>query len=116
MTDERKTLTISKEPVNKNKPGYAVLATGVLLPLITLGVELTTHMCVEAIFDPLPTLIHVIAVALVPIANMAVWRELHRGNASAKIARFNSLAIGIALFYSVMFLPLMPIGAVAVIY
>ena len=39
---------------------------GVLLPAVTLGFELTTHLCAGVFFDPLPTWFHVLLVALVP--------------------------------------------------
>src|SRR5262245_2415436 len=31
---------------------------GVVLPMVAIGVELFTHMCAEALFDPIPTLWH----------------------------------------------------------
>jgi len=36
-------------------PGLLWLLPGVVLPLVTLGVELSTRMNAETFFDPLPT-------------------------------------------------------------
>lgn len=117
MADEGKAQTTPTEPTIKHRPGFIVLAMGVLLPLVTLGVELTTRMCTAAIFDPLPTILHIFLVAFVPFANFYLWRALRRrADASPRYAHFNSLAMGIALFYSLVFLPMVPIGAAAVVY
>ena len=99
-------------------PGMMILMFGVLLPLITLGVELTTGMNSATFFDPLPSIFHIFLVGLVPVANFAVWLAVRRHNTAhlGKLALANGCAIGIALFYSILFLPLLPIGAVAVVY
>jgi hypothetical protein len=91
---------------------------GVALPLITLGVELTTRLNSEVFFDPLPSLFHVLLVALVPAANLAVWLTLRSQHTRhlQTLALANGCAIGISLFYTLLFLPLLPIGAVAIIY
>lgn len=95
-----------------------LLAFGVVLPLITLGVELTTRMNAEAFFDPLPTFLHLLLVAFVPAANLAVWQAVFRRNAVhlKQLALANGCAIGIASFYTILFLPLTPLGAIAVFY
>lgn len=91
---------------------------GVALPLITLGVELTTRLNSEVFFDPLPSFFHVLLVVFVPAANLAAWLALRSRNTRylKKLALANGCAIGIALFYTLLFLPLLPIGAIAVIY
>ena len=52
---------------------------GVLLPAVALLVELSTGMCAEMMFDPIPTWFHAALVASVPLANLvllvAVVRE-----------------------------------------
>jgi len=42
-----------------------VLFAGFLLPAITIGFELVTCMCAEALFDPLPSLAHLAVVTAV---------------------------------------------------
>jgi hypothetical protein len=100
-------------------PGFLWLLPGVLLPLVTLGVELTTRMNSEAFFDPLPTLLHVVLVALVPAANFAAWWAA-RGEEEVPRRRVivlaNGIAIGVALFYTILFLPLVPLAFVAVMF
>ncbi len=119
MSDPQAPATALPAPARPpNVPGLMILLFGVLLPLITLGVELTTGMNGAAFFDPLPSIFHIFLVGLVPLANFAVWLALRRGTTArlGKLALVNGCAIGVALFYSILFLPLLPIGAVAVVY
>lgn len=99
-------------------PGFLWLLPGVVLPLVTLGVELTTRMNSETFFDPLPTPFHVILVALVPAANFAAWWAARREDPPhlRVIALGNGFATGIALFYAILFLPLVPLALLAVTF
>src|SRR5262245_15218392 len=99
-------------------PNLLWLLPGVALPLVTLGVELTTRMNSETFFDPLPTPFHVALVALVPAANTLVWWVARPPEPPRLpwIAFANGAAIGIALFYTLLFLPVLPIGLVALAY
>src|SRR5438046_1551552 len=105
-------------PWYTRRPGVFTLLCGVVLPLTTIGVELATRMCSQALFDPLPTLFHVALVVLVPLANLALY--FPRLKRSATHVRWLSLAnggaVGIALIYTMLFLPILPIGAIAVVY
>ncbi|MCP5521458.1 MAG: PEP-CTERM sorting domain-containing protein [Verrucomicrobiales bacterium] len=105
-----------KEPLPP-RPGYSLFLFGVALPLVTLILELTTGMCAAVFFDPLPTLGHVLLVALVPLANWLAWESLRkgRGNRVLWLAWLNALAVGVAAFYSVLYLPLMVPGLFAMI-
>src|SRR4029077_4994776 len=58
--------------------GVLIFLFGVVLPLLTTLIELATHMCADAFFDPLPTLGHRSAVFIVPLAAMASLRALWR--------------------------------------
>jgi len=97
---------------------FALIACGVILPLVTLGVELTTGMNAEVFFDPLPTALHVLLVALVPFANLAALASLRFGSTAhlGKLALANGCAIGVALFYAVLFLPIMPLALAGVMW
>ena len=99
-------------------PGLLWLLPGVVLPLVTLGVELSTRMNAETFFDPLPTWFHVLLVALVPAANACAWWAARGENPRHLrwIALANGAAIGVALFYTLLFLPLTPIGLIAVTF
>jgi len=91
---------------------------GVILPVITLGVELVTAMCAATFFDPIPTAFHATLVALVPVANLLVWRALRTGQLASRnwYGWVNGIAIGIGIFYSLLFLPISPFALIGVIY
>lgn len=98
-------------------PGLPSLLFGVLLPLGTLGFELATQLCATGVFDPIPTLLHVVLVALVPACNFLVWSSFTRLHTRPRVLAFaNGIAIAVAAWYSLLFLPLLPIGAVAIVY
>ncbi len=88
----------------------------VLLPLFALGFELVTHMCAEMLFDPLPTLLHKILVALVPLGNAAGLVAL-RGRAPVRRSYLllNGFGLGVALYYALVFAPLTPLSVVMII-
>ena len=89
-----------------------------MLPLITNLVELATHMCAEAFFDPLPTLGHVFAVFIVPLAAMASLRALWRRDGERLEATMfaQAFATAIAAVYALIFAPLTPLALMAVPY
>ncbi len=90
---------------------------GIVLPAATVAIELYTRMCAETFFDPIPTLWHAVLAALVPAANLALVWALIRGNTKRPGALFlaNGVAIGVSGFYALLFLPLAPLAAVAVV-
>jgi len=95
----------------KPKPWHVSLVLfGIVLPVITLAFEYFTGMCAALLFDPLPTLWHVLLVATVPFANFLVWRAVRNESTEAQ-TRFgwvNGFAFGIGLVYVLLFLPLTP--------
>ncbi|MFT4560895.1 MAG: hypothetical protein ACI9BW_000632 [Gammaproteobacteria bacterium] len=90
---------------------------GIVQPSAALIYELLTQQCASIFFDPIPTVAHMALVAVVPLSNLAIWWNLKRNNATNYVVllRWNAVAIGIALFYAILFLPLVPIGIVGVI-
>lgn len=85
-----------------------------LLAGLTLGIEAFAHWCAEALFDPLPTPLHILLVGLVPLALVALVAARH-GWASRWLERvplglLHGMAMGTAFVYAVVFLPLTPIG------
>ncbi len=104
------------------KPGKFVsgllLFAGVILPLITLVLELATRMCAGAFFDPLPTFWNVLLVAFVPIANLLAWVAVRNNQMERRqwLGWFNGAAIGIAVYYAFLFLPLLLPGIIAVFF
>jgi hypothetical protein len=107
--------TPSSPPV---RPGAFQLIFGTLLPLTTLTIEILTHQCAEAFFDPIPTWWHVLLVALVPVSNLGVWIAAHRDEPvrGRALAHLNALAIGVALAYTLVFIPIVPFAIVALVF
>ena len=100
------------------KAGVFLLLGGVVLPLVTLLIEWITGMCAGTFFDPTPTLWHGLLVILVPATNLLVWRAVlrHESRWRGALGWANGLAVGIAVFYSLLFLPLLLPGLVAIVF
>ncbi len=100
------------------KGRISLLFFGVVLPIITLGIELATHMCAGAFFDPIPTWWHVLVVACVPAINFLLWRRAFQaGETSVRLLNWlTGLALGFGAVYTLLFLPLMIPGFIAVIF
>lgn len=104
--------------VKQPKVGDSHLLFGVLLPAAVLAIELATHMCAEAFFDPVPTIWHALLIGLVPASNFLVWYHVRQNNiGNAKwVAYLSGAAIAVAGFYALLFLPLVPIAVVAIVF
>ncbi len=111
------TPVLGSEPTKSKKGRISLLIFGVVLPIITLGIELGTHMCAGVFFDPIPTWWHVLVVASVPTINFLLWRWafLGSGMSAQSLNWLSGLALGIGTVYSIIFLPLMILGIVAII-
>jgi len=101
-----------------SKPGIPFLVLGVLFPAAVLVLEVTTNMCGEMFFDPVPTYLHVLLVALVPAANLLVWLVARGYGAEwiKAIGLLNGVAVGISAFYCVLFIPLVPVALIAILW
>lgn len=100
-----------------NEPSQALLAFGVVYPGAVILLEAVTGLCRRELFDPIPSLWHFALLAAVPLGNLALWRTLSgklrlRREVQALVLGF---AAGVAGFYSVMFLPLLPLALVAIL-
>lgn len=95
-----------------------LLGFGVVLPAVTLFLEWSLGMCAAAFFDPLPTPLHGVLVAMVVLGNHQVWRAVREGRVTSPrlLGWGNGLALGVAGFYTVLFLPMTPLGLIGVIY
>jgi hypothetical protein len=91
---------------------------GVILPVITLVLEGATGMCAGAFFDPLPTVWHHLLVAFVPVANAWAFFAVRNGDVRrrALLGWLNGAALAIAVFYAVIFLPLLLPGVFALLF
>jgi hypothetical protein len=94
-----------------------ILFAGVILPAIAISFEATMHLCARVFFDPIPTSWHMLLVLLVPLAQLQVWFAIRRADPnSLKLAGFaNAAAIVISLFFSFIFLPLLPFAALTLL-
>lgn len=91
---------------------------GVVVPVSALLVESITGLCRSAFFDPIPSVYHFGAIALVCGANLLGWYVWHKKRAA--MFSISSLLLGISSLisgvYSVPFLPLLPLGVVASLF
>lgn len=91
---------------------------GVALPVFALMVELGEHMCSDFYVNPIPTIWHILLILVVPLANLMVWMMLETpltGIRLKALGWLNGAAIGIAFFYTLVFIPLVPFGVVFIL-
>jgi hypothetical protein len=90
---------------------------GSVLPAISILVETTSHVCAETFFDPIPTTWHVVMVVFVPLAHLQVWLAVKKGSTERPVllGLANATALGISLFYTIIYLPLLPLAFAALI-
>jgi hypothetical protein len=93
-----------------------IIIFGILLPLFTIGFEYHAHFCAETFFDPIPTIWHVLIISIVPVANILAFICLLKGKSEflSKLGLLNGIAIGTAFFYTMIFLPLLPLSIMAI--
>ncbi|RYD37136.1 MAG: PEP-CTERM sorting domain-containing protein [Verrucomicrobiaceae bacterium] len=87
-------------------PGsFLVWTLGVVLPVVVLLLEIFTALCGSVLFDPIPTVWHILLVASVPALN--AW--LLKGAPKAKDVKWKGVAAGVAMmasgFYALLFIP-----------
>jgi hypothetical protein len=94
-----------------------ILFAGVILPAVAVSAEATLHVCARMFFDPIPTSWHMLLVILVPLAQLQVWFAIQRNDPNGlRLAGFaNAAAIVISLFYSFIYLPLLPLAALTLL-
>lgn len=105
--------------MNKSNIGSWILfALGVIYPAGVIGFELIQELCAEVFFDPMPTLWHGILVAAVPLSNLLLWQQLRKSApAHHKVLGYlAALSIGVAVCYTIIFLPLTPLAVVATVF
>jgi hypothetical protein len=90
---------------------------GVVLPIITLGFELISGICGSTFFDPIPTIWHALLVATVPAANAWAIFALTSGKYQLKVVGWvTGIAVGVSLYYAMVFLPITPIAVIGIVY
>ena len=89
---------------------------GVALPLGVLLFELAAGFCAEIFFDPIPSWLHSLLIALVPASNAWTLLAVSRGKPSRTAGLLNGFAMGISAYYAIQFAIITPFAAMAVIY
>jgi hypothetical protein len=107
-----------EEQEYRPKSHWFLLILGVIMPAISITVEATTHICALVFFDPLPSIWHFLLVVFVPLAQLQVWFVIRRGTSDRlKLAGFlNAIVIGISIFYSIVYLSLVPLALLAILF
>ena len=98
-------------------PNWFTFFAGVIMPAISITVEVTTHICAAVFFDPIPTIWHLMIVMFVPLAQLQVWFAIRR-RAEDRLALagfLNAVVIGISVFYSIVYIPVVPMGLLALL-
>ncbi|HZH35589.1 MAG TPA: VIT domain-containing protein, partial [Pyrinomonadaceae bacterium] len=108
-------ITNPQSPASEHKRPYYMgflFFTGFLLPAISLSVELATRICADTFFDPMPTWWHSLFVFFVGTTNLQTWWAIrqNRRDALGWLGFANAVTIFIALFYTVLFAPILPIA------
>ena len=95
-----------------------VFFSGIIMPVISITVESTTHICAETFFDPIPTMWHILLVIFVPLAQLHVWFVVRRGAIALPVVTglVSAITIGISLFYTIVYLPLLPLAALTLLF
>ena len=106
-----------EEQVYRPKSHWFLFFAGVILPALSITVEASTHICATVFFDPLPSTWHLLIVVFVPLAQLQVWFAIRRGAPDRlRLAGFiNAAVIAISIFYSIVYLPLLPMSLLAVL-
>src|SRR5204863_8115273 len=87
-----------------------------LLPSAAILFEALTGFAAGFI-DPMPTLWHVALLMAAPVCNVLAWSGLKSDDlASARrFAAMSGFSAAVALFYTILFLPIMPMAAVGLV-
>ena len=107
-----------KKPYRINIAGLILVGLfGVFLPALTLVVEALTGMCASIVFDPIPTWLHAVCIALVPAS---LFLTLHTLRSPERplwrtTGWLSGLTMGIGLFYVFMFSIITPFAFVGII-
>ena len=99
-------------------PNRFTFFAGVIMPAISITVEATTHICAGVFFDPIPTVWHLLLVIFVPLAQLQIWFAIRRRAADrlALAGFLNAVTIGISIFYTIVYLPLIPLALLALLF
>lgn len=115
--DASSTTPNTKSQKQQDRWMYFVGIGGILLPILAVIVELSFRIC-SSMFDPLPSILHIVLYLMIPVANaFAIWAYLKQNTRYLALITFlMGLAIGTAFVYSLQFLPGIPFSIIAIIF
>lgn len=91
-------------------------ALGAILATLALIVEAVTHACAGMFIDPIPTVWHALLIAMVPGGTLyALWAARGPRQPAPWTQVLAAFCLGIALYYSALFLPFLPVAAIGVL-
>ncbi|WP_260600184.1 VIT domain-containing protein [Sphingomonas endolithica] len=103
--------------LDRSRPGAGSLIIASVFPIIVIVVELLTGLCAGAFFDPVPTIGHLVLIAIVPFANFLLWRALQGEDTPPTwLLVAGGASIAIAGSYSLLFLTMLPFALIAIIF
>ena len=94
-----------------------LLTGSIALSYLTLFIESITHPCAGVLFDPIPTFWHWLLVFLVPTSQVVVSFSsgLESGSRRRWLGALSGLGIGVAFYYTLLFLPVLPFALILVL-
>ncbi|HOO56169.1 MAG TPA: VIT domain-containing protein [bacterium] len=100
----------AKNPQKKYNSSFIMLF-GIIVPAIALTLEVSFALCAESLLDPIPTIWHILLISLVPVSNLIVYILRDKAKEHTKyLLIMNGVAIGVSFYYTLLFLPIIPIG------
>lgn len=101
--------------VPRKRRGFLMWSFGVVLPACILVFEMIASFCGSVFFDPLPTWLHTVWIALVPGVN--AWLLCGgRGTGEKTRGAAAGFVLVTALFYGLLFLPLIHLSIIALVF
>lgn len=94
-----------------------LLFFGVILPVISIAVEVLTHMSAAIYYDPIPDRWHLAMLAAVPAVQLLLWLALRSPIKSwhAWLGAFSGFSMSITIYYALLYGPLTPFACVGLI-
>lgn len=90
-------------------------AFGVVFPALVLVFETVCSFCGSVFFDPVPTWWHFLLISTVPLTNAWLLKGGDGPNERLKGAAAG-VALAVACFYGLLFLPLLPLSVIALVF
>lgn len=119
-TNDMQSETPQAPPKNGPRPKgwiWGVALAGILLPAVAATIELSMRICSSTFFDPFPTTWHFVLWGIIPVANaLTIWAYLrNEPKWVTPITVLVGASLGIAIVYSLLFLPLLPFSLIGLL-